>query len=77
MKVAFANDHAAMTMRDVLLKELKARGIEVLDFGNATGESTDYPDHARLACEAVARGGPTGPCSLAGQGSASRSPPTR
>jgi ribose 5-phosphate isomerase B len=35
---------------------LTRRGIEVLDFGTAGTQSVDYPDYARLACEAVAAG---------------------
>lgn len=56
MKVAFANDHAGLAMRGVLLDELRRRGAEVLDFGTDSSESVDYPDYAHLAARAVASG---------------------
>lgn len=56
MKVAFANDHGGAVMRAVLMEELRRHGAEILDCGSDTGESVDYPDFAKKACEAVTRG---------------------
>lgn len=56
MKIAFANDHAGLALRRVLLAELHRRGVEVLDFGTDTTCSVDYPDYAALACGAVSQG---------------------
>ncbi|MFW6255859.1 MAG: RpiB/LacA/LacB family sugar-phosphate isomerase, partial [Candidatus Sumerlaeota bacterium] len=53
MKIAFANDHAALTMREPLLKYLEKGGHEILDVGAKTEESVDYPDFAKAACRAV------------------------
>jgi ribose 5-phosphate isomerase B len=49
MKVAFANDHAGLVVREALLEELRLRGVEVIDFGTATTASVDYPDYAEKA----------------------------
>ena len=56
MKIAFGNDHAGFSMRDVLLSELKNRGHEVLDLGAQCEDSVDYPDFAKAVCEAVTSG---------------------
>lgn len=50
MKVAFANDHAALEAREVIMDELRKRNIEVIDCGVATDDSVDYPDRAQQAC---------------------------
>ncbi|MCL5269485.1 MAG: ribose 5-phosphate isomerase B [bacterium] len=56
MKVAFGNDHAGLTMRQILLDELRGRGIEVIDLGARSEASVDYPDIAEKVCQAVAAG---------------------
>jgi ribose 5-phosphate isomerase B len=56
MKIAFANDHAGLTMREPLLTELKRRGHEVIDVGAQTDASVDYPDFAEKACDLVRKG---------------------
>ncbi|MDO5738228.1 MAG: ribose 5-phosphate isomerase B [Eubacteriales bacterium] len=56
MKIAIANDHAAVQMKEVVTAELKNLGHEILNFGTDTEESCDYPDFAIPACEAVVNG---------------------
>ncbi|MEZ5072628.1 MAG: ribose 5-phosphate isomerase B [Bacteroidales bacterium] len=56
MKVAVGNDHAGYRIRQVVLEWLMERGHEVLDFGSASPESVDYPDHVHPVAEAVKRG---------------------
>lgn len=56
MKIALANDHAGLAVRQALLEELRLRGVEVLDFGTASPNSVDYPDCAAAACQAVTDG---------------------
>ena len=56
MKIALANDHAAVEMREPVLKHLQQSGHEILDFGTAEAESCHYPDMARKACRAVQDG---------------------
>jgi ribose 5-phosphate isomerase B len=57
MKIAVAADHAGYPLKHIVVDDLRAAGYEVLDLG--TDDPTrpaDYPDLARLACEAVRRG---------------------
>lgn len=54
MKIAMANDHAAVAMKDEIKKMLEAEGHEVLDFGTNDNASCDYPDYAAKAAHAVA-----------------------
>ena len=57
MKIAVAADHAGYPLKQMLVDDLQAAGYDVLDLG--TDDPTrpaDYPDFARLACEAVRRG---------------------
>ncbi len=56
MKIALASDHAGFPMKEEIKKFLKDKGYEVSDFGTHSKESVDYPDYARPAAEAVAKG---------------------
>ncbi|MBN1515776.1 ribose 5-phosphate isomerase B [Candidatus Sumerlaeota bacterium] len=56
MKIALANDHAALEMRNPVLEHLRQLGHEVLDFGTAENKSCHYPEMARKACTAVQNG---------------------
>jgi ribose 5-phosphate isomerase B len=56
MKVAFASDHAGLTLRQELVEHAKKSGHEVIDFGTETNASVDYPDFAVKVAEAVASG---------------------
>jgi ribose 5-phosphate isomerase B len=57
MKIAVAGDHAGYPLKQVVYEELKKAGHEVTDLGTDNAEQpVDYPDFARLACEAVRRG---------------------
>ena len=53
MKIAFANDHAATSMRREILDHLEKTPHEILDFGTNTTESVDYPEMAKKAVHAV------------------------
>lgn len=55
-KVALAADHRGFEMKGKLVLFLKARGIEVQDFGTDSEESSDYPDFILKAAEAVGGG---------------------
>ena len=44
MKIAIGNDHAGTTYKFELIKELEAKGIEVVNFGTDNEDSMDYPD---------------------------------
>ncbi len=56
MRIAVASDHAGFELKGALLKELRARGAEVTDFGTAEPVSCDYPDYAAKVAAAVASG---------------------
>jgi ribose 5-phosphate isomerase B len=56
MKIAFANDHAGVEMREPLLKLLREGGHDVLDFGTATTDPVDFPDQAAKAAQALQAG---------------------
>jgi ribose 5-phosphate isomerase B len=57
MQIAVAADHAGFPLKQILVQELIATGYTVMDLGtHEPSPSTDYPDYARLACEAVRDG---------------------
>ncbi|OGC04323.1 ribose 5-phosphate isomerase B [candidate division WOR-1 bacterium RIFOXYA12_FULL_43_27] len=56
MKIAMASDHAGYKLKEDLKKFLARKKHEVIDFGTNSEESCDYPDFARPAAEAVAKG---------------------
>lgn len=53
MKIAIGNDHAGTEYKFEILKVLKDKGFEVLNFGTDTNESMDYPDTIHLVADAV------------------------
>lgn len=53
MKIGIGNDHAGTALKLALAEHLKAKGVEVTDFGVAPGEKADYPDQAVLVADAV------------------------
>lgn len=53
MKIAIGNDHAGTECKFEILKLLKDKKFEVLNFGTNTTESMDYPDTIHLVAEAV------------------------
>lgn len=54
MKIAMANDHAAVDMKNEIKKMLEDEGYEVINFGTDTYDSCDYPDYGKKCAEAVA-----------------------
>ena len=56
MKIAIANDHAAVDMKNEIMAYLEEKGYEVVNFGTDTYERCDYPDFAEPAAKAVAGG---------------------
>ena len=56
MRIAIASDHAGFELKTVLTAALRARGLEVRDFGTDSAEPVDYPAFIRPAAEAVGRG---------------------
>jgi ribose 5-phosphate isomerase B len=56
MKIALGADHAGFQLKEKLRSMLRSKGVEVVDFGTDSGESTDYPDYALKVSRAVASG---------------------
>ena len=56
MKIALAADHAGYEEKEKIKKTLDEIGVEYEDMGTTSTESVDYPDFAKKAAEAVARG---------------------
>jgi ribose 5-phosphate isomerase B len=56
MKLAIGGDHAGFPLKEPVIDFLRALGHEVTDFGTHSTEPVDFPDIARLVCEAVRSG---------------------
>ena len=57
MRVAFGCDHAGWPLRDRILTELRARGLEIVDCGpGAPVPGDDYPDTAAAVGRAILSG---------------------
>lgn len=56
MKIGMASDHAGYEYKTRLVKLLKKKGYEVVDFGTDSEVSCDYPDYAHPLAEAVEKG---------------------
>jgi ribose 5-phosphate isomerase B len=54
--IALASDHAGYEKKQVVIKHLKNKGIEIKDFGAFSAESSDYADWAHPLAEAVEKG---------------------
>ena len=54
MKIAFGCDHGGINLKPVLMKYLKEKGVEVVDFGCYSNDSVDYVDYAEKVGNAVA-----------------------
>jgi len=55
-KVSIASDHRGIEIKSEIAAYLKAKGIEVVDFGTNSPESCDYPDFMFPAAEALGKG---------------------
>ena len=56
MKIGICNDHAGVAYKNNLMKMLRRRGIEVVNYGTDVEQSCDYPDFAHRLAEAVEGG---------------------
>ena len=54
--LALASDHGGFKLKNEVKKYLDEKGIPYKDFGGPTAAPCDYPDMAKLACDAVAAG---------------------
>jgi ribose 5-phosphate isomerase B len=56
MKLAIGGDHAGFPLKGPVIDFLRTQGHEVEDFGTHSLDPVDFPDIARLVCEAVRSG---------------------
>ena len=56
MKIALANDHAGLALKNEIASWLTSQGHLVIDFGTDSSEPADLPDHVYPAAQAVAAG---------------------
>ena len=56
MKIGICNDHAGVAYKNKLVKMLRTRGIDVVNYGTDTLQSVDYPDFAHRLASAVEAG---------------------
>ena len=54
MKIAIGTDHAGYRYKEILKRELLARGHEIVDFGTYSEAPVDYPGFIRPVALAVA-----------------------
>ncbi len=55
-KIGISSDHAGFNLKTFLKEELLKKGIEVIDFGTNSDDSSDYPDYAHPLANAVGKG---------------------
>lgn len=56
MKIAFASDHAAFDLKQLIKSYVEEKGYETVDFGTYSPDSCDYADYAHPAAKAVEDG---------------------
>ncbi|XPV76414.1 MAG: ribose 5-phosphate isomerase B [Desulfovibrio sp.] len=52
-KIVIGSDHGGFALKEVIVKELQAKGVEVIDEGPDSTASCDYPVFAQKVCEKV------------------------
>ena len=55
-RIVLSSDHAAIPLRLAIAEHIAAKGLEVVDIGPTTPESTHYPKHGQAAAERVVSG---------------------
>ena len=68
MKLVIGNDHAAVEMKNQIMKYLEDKGIEVVNVGTDSTESFDYPIAGYRAAKLVASGEVDGGVLICGTG---------
>ena len=56
MTIAIGNDHAGTDYKFEIIKQLKSKGIKVLNFGTDDANSMDYPDTIHPVANAIESG---------------------
>jgi len=55
MKIAIGSDHAGFEIKRSIVQYLKLK-YDIKDFGAFSSEPCDFPDYAKMVCEAVSKG---------------------
>ncbi|MBI3793140.1 MAG: ribose 5-phosphate isomerase B [Nitrospinae bacterium] len=55
-KIAIANDHAGLQLKETVKELLRHKGYEVDDLGTNTAASVDYPDFGQLVAQRITSG---------------------
>jgi len=55
-KIGLGSDHAGYSLKTFIKEELIKNGVEVVDFGTDSDDSTDYPDYGHPLASAVEKG---------------------
>lgn len=56
MKVVIASDHGGFQYKDILLKEIREKGYDLIDLGAFNEQPSDYPDYAEAVANALLSG---------------------
>jgi len=51
MKIAIGGDHAGYELKEVVVRYLEEKGIEIIDKGPFATDSVDYPDFVHPVCQ--------------------------
>ncbi|MBW2185972.1 MAG: ribose 5-phosphate isomerase B [Deltaproteobacteria bacterium] len=51
-----ASDHGGLELKQIIVKFLQSRGVEVNDLGVHADDSVDYPDYAALVATPISNG---------------------
>ena len=57
MKIAIANDHGGLSIKETVKQALLKLNCEIIDMGTNTSDSVDYPDFALKAIKFYKQGG--------------------
>ncbi|MDR3706234.1 MAG: ribose 5-phosphate isomerase B [Paludibacteraceae bacterium] len=55
-KIAICADHAGFELKELIMTDLGATGVEFKDFGTYSTASCDYPDFAHPMADAIEKG---------------------
>lgn len=53
---AIGNDHTGVALKEIVIKFLEEKGIQVKDFGTQSTEASNYPEIAEVVANAVVSG---------------------
>ena len=53
MRVAIGSDHGGFELKQKIVKTLKEKGFDVIDFGTDSNAPVDYPDYAKKIAHGV------------------------